>query len=38
MDMYEKYNSLQDAKFELLKAQVGLLRTTGDLENWVEGK
>ena len=37
-DMYEKYNSLQDANFELLKAQVGLLRTTGDLENWVEGK
>lgn len=37
-DMYEKYNSLQDADFELLKAQVGLLRTTGDLENWVEGK
>ena len=37
-DMYEKYNSLQDANFELLKAQVGLLRTTGDLQNWVEGK
>lgn len=37
-DMYEKYNSLQDANFELLKAQVGLLRATGDLENWVEGR
>ncbi|HEX6805746.1 MAG TPA: TolC family protein [Terriglobales bacterium] len=37
-DMYEKYNSLQDANFELLKAQVGLLRATGDLDSWVEGK
>ena len=37
-NLYEKYDSLQDANFELLKAQVGLLRATGDLENWVEGK
>jgi outer membrane protein TolC len=35
-EMFEKYNSLQDANFELLKAQVGLLRATGDLESWVE--
>jgi outer membrane protein TolC len=37
-NMYEKYNSLQDANLELLKTQVGLLRATGDLENWVQGK
>ena len=37
-EMYEKYNSLQDANFELLRSRVGLLRVTGDLESWVEGK
>lgn len=37
-DMYEKYDSLQDSNFELRKAQVGLLRATGELESWVEGK
>ena len=34
--MFEKYNALQDANFELLRARVGLLRATGELETWVE--
>ncbi|MBV9182594.1 MAG: TolC family protein [Acidobacteria bacterium] len=35
-EMFEKYNALQDAGFELSKARIGLLRTTGELESWVE--
>lgn len=35
-EMFEKYNALQDASFELSKARIGLLRATGRLESWVE--
>jgi outer membrane protein TolC len=31
----ERYNSLQDANFQLARARITLLRATGDLENWV---
>jgi outer membrane protein len=31
----ERYNSLQDAKFELERARITLLRATGELEGWV---
>ena len=31
----EKYNMLQDTKFELQRAQIGLLRATGDLSQWL---
>ncbi len=31
----ERFNSLQDADFDLEKARIGLLRATGDLANWV---
>ena len=31
----ERFNSLQDTRFELEKARIALLRATGDLENWV---
>jgi outer membrane protein TolC len=35
-DLSEKYNALQDADFELLRARVGLLRETGELQSWVD--
>ena len=35
-EMAEKYNALQDANFQLLRARVGLLRATGELESWAE--
>jgi outer membrane protein TolC len=31
----ERFNSLQDADFELERARIGLLRVTGDLAGWV---
>ena len=31
-----KYDALQDADFQLLRARIGLLRVTGELESWVE--
>ena len=31
----DRYNSLQDANFELERARITLLRATGELENWV---
>lgn len=31
----ERYNVLQDADFELVRARITLLRATGDLEAWV---
>jgi outer membrane protein len=31
----ERFNSLQDTNFELEKARIALLRSTGDLESWV---
>ncbi|MGH9502658.1 MAG: TolC family protein [Terriglobales bacterium] len=34
----ERYNSLQDANFELERARITLLRSAGELENWVAGK
>ena len=35
-EMSEKYNALQDAKFELLRTRVSLLRAMGELESWVQ--
>ena len=34
----ERFISLQDVTFELQRAQLGLMRTTGDLEKWALGK
>jgi outer membrane protein TolC len=33
----ERFISLQDVNFELQRAQIGLLRSTGDLEKWALG-
>ncbi len=33
----ERYIVLQDTTFELQRARIGLLRSTGDLEKWVNG-
>jgi outer membrane protein TolC len=33
----ERYIALQDTTFELQRARVGLLRSTGDLEKWING-
>jgi outer membrane protein TolC len=33
-EMTEKYGALQDATFQLLRAKIGLLRATGELESW----
>ena len=35
-DLSAKYNALQDANFELVRARVGLLRATGELQPWVD--
>jgi outer membrane protein TolC len=35
-DLSAKYNALQDANFELVRARVGLLRATGELQSWVD--
>jgi outer membrane protein TolC len=32
----EKYNALEDANFELLRARINLMRATGELESWVD--
>ena len=32
----ERYNALQDADFDLERARIALLRSTGQLENWIE--
>jgi outer membrane protein TolC len=32
----EKFNALQDAAFQLLRARISLLRVTGELESWAE--
>jgi len=37
-EMTEKYAALQDANFQLLRARIGLLRATGELEAWAESK
>jgi outer membrane protein TolC len=34
-DMSEKYNQLQDADFELVRARLALMRATGDLAAWI---
>jgi outer membrane protein TolC len=33
----ERYIALQDTTFELQRARVGLLRSTGELEKWIDG-
>jgi outer membrane protein TolC len=33
----DRYLVLQDTNFELQRAQIGLLRSTGELEKWVNG-
>ncbi len=33
----ERYIAVQDATFELQRARVGLLRSTGELEKWING-
>lgn len=33
----ERYIALQDMTFELQRARVGLMRSTGDLEKWING-
>jgi hypothetical protein len=33
----ERYITLQDTTFELQRARVGLLRSTGELEKWING-
>jgi outer membrane protein TolC len=35
-EMFEKYNAAQNADFALLRARIGLLRLTGDIESWVK--
>jgi len=35
-DVAEKYNALQDANFQLLRARIGLLRVAGELESWIQ--
>jgi outer membrane protein TolC len=35
-DVSAKYNALQDANFELVRARVELLRITGELQSWVD--
>jgi outer membrane protein TolC len=37
-EVTEKYSALQDANFQLLRAKIGLLRATGELESWAESK
>jgi len=32
----QRYNALQDADFDLERARIALLRSTGQLENWIE--
>jgi outer membrane protein TolC len=34
--MAEKYTALEDARFELLRVRIALLRTTGELESWAQ--
>ena len=34
--MAEKYTALEDARFELVRARIALLRTTGELESWAK--
>jgi septation ring formation regulator EzrA len=34
----ERYNALQDSNFDLERARITLLRSTGDLEKWARGE
>jgi outer membrane protein TolC len=34
----ERYNALQDSDFELERARISLLRSTGELEKWATGR
>ena len=36
MQASERYLALQDTTFELQRAQVGLMRSTGELEKWIQ--
>jgi outer membrane protein TolC len=36
LQMAAKYNALQDADFQLLRARIVLMRMTGELEGWAE--
>ncbi len=36
MEASEKYNALQNANFELLRARIALLRASGEMESWVQ--
>ena len=35
-DLAEKFNALEDAKFQLLRTRIALLRATGDLDTWAQ--
>jgi outer membrane protein TolC len=37
MQASERYLVLQDTSFELQRARVGLMRSTGELEKWIQG-
>lgn len=34
--VFEKYNALEDANFDLLRARIGLMRATGELDSWID--
>ena len=34
----ERFIALQDVSFELERAELGLMRSTGDLEKWALGR
>ena len=36
-ELSERYIALQDTNFELQRARIGLLRSTGELEKWING-
>lgn len=36
VQLTEKYGALQDANFQLLRARIGLMRATGELDSWAE--
>jgi len=38
MQLNERFLALQDTTFELQRVRIGLMRSTGELDNWVQGK
>jgi len=38
MQVSERYLALQDTTFELQRARIGLMRSTGELDKWLQGK